>query len=77
VGNSGDTILNWDALNEDEKIELSMVSSEFPCGLEPSAMDEEITRQLKAAGTVLDITMLDHIIFNRTGYYSFLENGKL
>jgi len=32
VGNSNsrDTILNWDALNEDEKIDLSMVSLEFP-----------------------------------------------
>jgi len=26
---------------------------------------------------MLGITLLDHIIFNRTGYYSFLEAGKL
>jgi len=26
---------------------------------------------------VLGITLLDHIIFNRTNYYSFLEAGKL
>ena len=39
--------------------------------------DIEATAQLKAAVSVLGITLLDHIIFNRTDYYSFLEAGKL
>jgi len=46
-------------------------------GLEPSASDLEITTQLKAAGAIVGIELLDHIIFNRTGYFSFLEAGKL
>lgn len=46
-------------------------------GLEPSPADIEITAQLKAAGAVVGITLLDHIIFNRTGYFSFLEAGRL
>lgn len=46
-------------------------------GLEPSAADVEITNQLKAAGSVVGITLLDHIIFNRSGYHSFLESGRL
>jgi DNA repair protein RadC len=46
-------------------------------GLEPSPSDVEITKQLKAAGTVIGITLLDHIIFNRTGYFSFIEAGQL
>jgi DNA repair protein RadC len=46
-------------------------------GLEPSAADVEVTQQIKAAGTVVGITLLDHIIFNRRGYYSFLEAGGL
>lgn len=46
-------------------------------GLEPSAYDVEVTNQLKAAGAVIGIALLDHIIFNRTDYYSFLENGRL
>src|SRR5260370_21026631 len=46
-------------------------------GLEPSAYDVEVTNQLKAAGVVIGIALLDHIIFNRTDYYSFLENGRL
>ena len=46
-------------------------------GLEPSAMDIEVTKQLKAAGAVIGIMLLDHIIFNRTGYFSFIEAGQL
>ena len=46
-------------------------------GLEPSPSDVEITNQLKAAGAIVGIDLLDHIIFNRTGYFSFLEEGKL
>lgn len=46
-------------------------------GLEPSASDVEVTRQLKEAGSVIGITLLDHIIFNRREYFSFLEAGQL
>lgn len=46
-------------------------------GLEPSLSDIDITTQLKAAGEIVGIALLDHIIFNRTGYYSFLEDGRL
>jgi DNA repair protein RadC len=46
-------------------------------GLEPSASDVEVTTQLKAAGVVMGIALLDHIIFNRIGYFSFLEAGRL
>ena len=46
-------------------------------GLEPSPSDIAVTAQLKAAGAIVGIELLDHIIFNRTGYYSFLEAGTL
>lgn len=55
-----------------------IVAHNHPAGsLEPSASDAEVTRQLKAAGQMVGIELLDHIIFNRTAYYSFLEEGKL
>jgi DNA repair protein RadC len=55
-----------------------MVAHNHPSGgLEPSPVDVEVTSQLKAAGSVVGIALLDHIIFNRTGYFSFLEDGKL
>ena len=46
-------------------------------GLEPSPNDIDITMQLKSAGVIVGIDLLDHIIFNRSGYFSFLEEGKL
>lgn len=46
-------------------------------GLSPSPGDVSITAQLKAAGEIVGIELLDHIIFNRTGYWSFLEEGRL
>ncbi len=36
-------------------------------GVEPSPSDISITAQLKAAGEIVGIELLDHIIFNRTG----------
>ena len=45
--------------------------------LEPSVSDVEVTKQLKAAGLVVGIALLDHIIFNRSAYFSFLESGRL
>jgi DNA repair protein RadC len=45
--------------------------------LEPSAWDAEVTKQLKAAGEIVGVTLLDHIIFNRSGHFSFLEAGKI
>lgn len=55
-----------------------IVAHNHPSGeLGPSPSDIAITAQLKAAGDVVGIELLDHIIFNRSGYFSFLEAGRL
>lgn len=55
-----------------------IVAHNHPAGsLQPSPQDIDSTRQLKEAGRVIGIELLDHIIFNRTGYFSFLESGTL
>lgn len=55
-----------------------IVAHNHPAGpLDPSAGDIEITAQLKAAGSLVGIELLDHIIFNRNAYFSFLEHGRL
>jgi DNA repair protein RadC len=46
-------------------------------GLTPSREDIQITKRLKAAGETLGIKLLDHMIFNHKGYYSFLEKGEI
>ncbi len=53
-----------------------IVAHNHPVGpLSPSEADIEATRQLKTAGEILGIAVLDHLIFNRKEHYSFLENG--
>jgi DNA repair protein RadC len=55
-----------------------IVAHNHPAGsLEPSPADIDATKQIKQAGEILGIGILDHIIFNRKGYYSFLEEGGL
>ena len=55
-----------------------IVAHNHPAGsLEPSPADIDATKQIKQAGEILGIGLLDHIIFSRKGYYSFLEEGGL
>jgi DNA repair protein RadC len=45
--------------------------------LRPSEADLRITKQLKAAGDVLEIKVLDHIIFTNESYLSFADEGLM
>jgi DNA repair protein RadC len=55
-----------------------IIAHNHPSGtVEPGQEDMEITQQLKAAGEILGIKLLDHIIFNRIAYYSFLEKNTM
>jgi DNA repair protein RadC len=55
-----------------------VVAHNHPSGqVDPSNEDIEVTSRLKNAGAVLGIGLLDHLIFSKTAYYSFLEDGKL
>jgi DNA repair protein RadC len=54
-----------------------IVAHNHPSGpLEPSAWHVEVTKQLRAAGDVIGVALLDHIIFNRTNHVSLPEAGK-
>jgi DNA repair protein RadC len=49
-----------------------------PSGVcDPSDEDLEITKRLCEAGVVLGITVLDHLIVCKDGYYSFADNGLI
>ncbi len=55
-----------------------IVAHNHPSGnLSASREDLSITRQLKEAGHTLGIKLLDHLIFDHSGYYSMLEEGLL
>jgi len=50
------------------------VAHNHPSGnLQPSEEDNEITRRLKAAGEILGISFLDHIIFSEFSYFSYRQ----
>lgn len=55
-----------------------IVAHNHPEGsLEPSEADIQVTQQIKQAGEIIGIFLLDHIIFNKKGYYSMLEHRSL
>jgi DNA repair protein RadC len=61
-----------------ERASAIIVAHNHPSGgVNPSKEDFEITKQLRSAGEILGIKLLDHVIFNHKTYYSFLENGDL
>jgi DNA repair protein RadC len=43
----------------------------------PSVEDRDVTSRIREAGEVLGIPVLDHIVFSKTGYTSFVESGLL
>lgn len=44
---------------------------------EPSQADLHLTRQIVAGAAMLDLTILDHLIFVNKGYYSFADEGLI
>ena len=45
--------------------------------LDPSPEDRDITERLKAAGELLGISLLDHLIFSQESYVSMVEAGLI
>lgn len=43
----------------------------------PSKSDIQLTKKIAAAGDIMDIPLLDHIIVTGEGYYSFSDEGLL
>ena len=55
-----------------------VLAHNHPSGnLNPSENDKTITQKLKAAGSLLDIDILDHIIITSEGFLSFADEGLL
>lgn len=55
-----------------------IVAHNHPSGrLDPSPEDLEITERLKAAGEVMGIPLLDHLVFSQDGFLSMVQTGVL
>ena len=54
-----------------------IVSHNHPSGNKnPSEADRRMTKKLKQAAALFDISVLDHVIATNEGYYSFADNGE-
>ena len=45
--------------------------------LKPSPLDVNLTQKVKEAAKLMDIAVLDHVIFCQKTYFSFADNGML
>lgn len=55
-----------------------IVAHNHPSGkLQASEQDIQVTKKIKEAAKLLDITLLDHIIMTDESYYSFNDEGIL
>ena len=56
---------------------LIMVHNHPSGNLQPSEADIKLTRKLKEAGILLELPVLDHLIYSDGGYFSFADEGLL
>ena len=56
---------------------LVMIHNHPSGNLTASEADKQITRKVKEAGRLLDITLLDSLIITTESYYSFADEGAL
>jgi DNA repair protein RadC len=55
-----------------------IVCHNHPSGnLSPSEQDKDLTSKIRAAGKLLDINLMDHLIITQKQYYSFADEGLL
>lgn len=55
-----------------------VVVHNHPSGkLEPSEEDKKLTKRIASAADLLQIKLIDHIIWTNKGFYSFAEKGEL
>lgn len=54
-----------------------ILSHNHPSGnLQPSIEDKKITEKIKDFGKMIELPLLDHLIFADNGYFSFSDNGE-
>ena len=45
--------------------------------IRPSRQDDQLTSQLKQAGMLMEIHLLDHVVLCDGNYYSYADEGRL
>ncbi|NNC84392.1 MAG: DNA repair protein RadC [Flavobacteriales bacterium] len=62
----------------DKRASAIILAHNHPSGnLSPSKQDIALTEQVRSAGKLLDISVLDHLIISTQGFYSFADEGLM
>lgn len=62
----------------DFKASYIILAHNHPSGnLKPSEQDLQLTRKLVSFGKMIDLPVVDHLIFTDNSYFSFADNGEL
>lgn len=62
---------------ENSASSLILIHNHPSGNLKPSQADKDLTHQLRQGGQLLDIPILDHLIFTDRSYFSFADEGLL
>jgi DNA repair protein RadC len=76
-GTSVDLRMIFAAALNANAVSLIMIHNHPSGQVKPSAADRQITRKVKEAGKIMDITLMDHLIITPETYYSFVDEGAL
>ena len=77
AGTVVDAKLIFRAVMEDLPSSLILCHNHPSGNTQPSSADIELTKKIKEAGKLLDINVLDHLIFTNESYYSFADEGMI
>ena len=55
-----------------------IISHNHPSGnIKPSQSDDNMTRKIKEACKIMNISLLDHVIITSESYYSYADEGRI
>jgi len=77
AGTVADTKIIFNHALADLASSIVLVHNHPSGGLRPSRQDINLTKQIVGAGRLLDVSILDHLIFTDSGYYSFADEGEI
>lgn len=77
AGTIADPKIIFQTALENHAASLIFIHNHPSGNLKPSQSDIDLTHKLIAAGKLLDIAILDHLIITDTGFYSFADEGIL
>ena len=77
AGTVADIRLIFAAALKANSIYIMLAHNHPSSNLTPSRADDQMTAKFREAGKYLDISVLDHLIVSKEGYYSYADEGVL